>query len=76
MIRRFQIYRDFDLFACYDCYFGSHSYWETLRACYDQMVTSGDLRGDYMVTIKVADDTLIVADDADWVIAFLKWAHV
>lgn len=75
-VRRFNIYRDFGSIACYDRHFAAHSYWVSFRACYDALVTSGDLHGDYKVTIEFDGETLIVIDDGDWAIALLKWADV
>lgn len=74
--RKFQIYQEFKAITCHDLYFGHHSYWSSLRDCYDAMVTNGDVSGHYKVTITLEDETLVVEDEGDWAVALLKWIHV
>ena len=75
-VSRFRIYRDLGVIACHQISNNRQRYWESFRACYDALVTSGDLRGDYMVTIEFDGETLIVENDGDWAIALLKWPNV
>lgn len=75
-VRKFQIYQEFNSIACYDLFFAQHSYWESLRACYDSLVTNGDVSGRYRISITLLGETMILQDDGDWAIALLKWGHV
>jgi hypothetical protein len=75
-VRRFMVYREFGAISCYDVHYARQSYWESFRVCYDALVTGGDLRGDYKVTITLGGETMIVENDGDWAIAFLKWPNV
>lgn len=75
-VRKFQIYQEFNAIACYDLFFALHSYWSSLRDCYDSLVTNGDISGQYRVTIVLCDETLIVEDECGWALAFLKWGHI